>query len=69
MQRDREHDSSSHLFLHPSTFNLMIRDRPPRCLRNSANDLINNTFHSFWNKPLVHQLLCAAGSATSELLQ
>lgn len=27
----------------PSTFNLMIHDRPPRCLRNSANDLINNT--------------------------
>lgn len=53
----------------PSTFNLMIHDRPPRCLRNSANDLINNTFHSFWNEPLVHQLLCAAGSATSELLQ
>lgn len=41
-QMDAKHDSFL-LFLHPSTFILMVFDRSPRCLRNSTNDIINNT--------------------------
>lgn len=42
IQMDTKHDSFL-LFLHPPTFILMVCDRSPRCLRNSTNDIINNT--------------------------